>query len=167
MFGTRMFDEPDWGEADETTFAADPMIVDETERGAPSPPAPALPPPAAAPAPMPTMPQMPVLTTLPASGYPMVPVGAFTANTGKGAGIGLLLVALGGGAGALIGGAWGAAAGILGMGSVRNAHRATKLWSSSNPDEQKEAGMSATTAGFGLLATGFLVYQAYKHKKRK
>lgn len=93
------------------------------------------------------------------------PMGVVTADTQKGAGVGLLLIALGGGAGAFAGGLYGAAAGVLGMGALRNALRAKKLWSSTVPEDQAEAGMSATTAGFGLLAAGFLIYQSYQKRK--
>lgn len=70
----------------------------------------------------------------------------------SGAGVGLLLAGTGVGLGLALGGIWGAIAGLLYAGSLRNTVRAARTWSDPSPQIRDEAVRSATVGVFG----GFL-----------
>lgn len=82
-----------------------------------------------------------------------------------GAGVSLLVAAAGLGAGALLGGLWGAGAGLLMAGALRNGARAHKLWQSPDDSDRQEAVSSATMAVIGTGAGGYLAYRAYQEQR--
>lgn len=84
------------------------------------------------------------------------------AAAARGAGVALVFAALGGGIGAAVGGAWGFGAGILLVGSARNAIRARQLWTAPDASDREEAAKSATMGIVGAAAGGYLAYQAYR-----
>jgi hypothetical protein len=88
-------------------------------------------------------------------------------NAQRSAALSVLLAGAGGIVGAITGGLWGAGAGVLLGGAVRNAWRAQSGWSAADEATRNEAAKSATMGAIGLAAGGFLAYQAYtsKHKK--
>lgn len=80
----------------------------------------------------------------------------------RGAGFGIIWAAAGAGVGAAtLGGWWGAGAGLLIAGAIRNGARARRLWGSGNPGDREEAGTSATMAVLGGGAGAYLGYRAY------
>jgi len=85
-------------------------------------------------------------------------------DTALGAGKAMVYVTLGMVVGAVAGGAYGAATGVVAVGALRNLSRVRDLWSSSSPEDRIEAGKSTTLGLFGLGASAFLGYQAYKEK---
>lgn len=110
-----------------------------------------------------------------ASGAPPAPMGQETAAvtqtnvrvqpdaaSARGAGVALIFAALGGGVGAVVGGAWGFGAGILFVGAARNALRARQLWGAQGEPEREEAAKSATMGIVGAAAGGYLAYRAYR-----
>lgn len=118
-------------------------------------PAPAAEP--AAPAPMPSPPIMasrPMQQALPA------PAPTTDPKASRRAGAAVLLVGVGVGTGALVGGAWGAGSGLFLAGALSNAYRANSLWRSDFADDRKEAVKTTvmTVLGFGLA--GYLGYRA-------
>ncbi len=66
-----------------------------------------------------------------------------------GAGVGLLLAVTGTAVGAAAGGLWGALAGLLYAGAVRNTYRAARTWADPDDAVRSEAVRSATVAVFG------------------
>lgn len=82
----------------------------------------------------------------------------------RGAGRALLFVSGGLAVGWLVGGTFGAAAGVVGAGAIRNALRVREAWNSPSPDERSEAGKSATMAIFGFGIAGMLAYKAYQKR---
>ena len=77
----------------------------------------------------------------------------------KSAGLGLLAVVVGAGAGYAIKGKWGALAGALAVGGLRNGQRAIQAWRSPTGDES-EAQKSGLVALLGLAAAGYAGYKA-------
>ena len=108
---------------------------------------------APAPAPAPEPPSAPALTM----------IDERTAR--RRAGVSFLMAAAGGIGGAIVGGAWGAGAGVLFMGALRNGWRAQTGWGSGDEATRNEAAKSATMAAIGVAAGGFLAYQAYKARE--
>lgn len=102
-------------------------------------------------------PAVPAPAALPA---PQVDTGAAARRS---AGLTLLGAAMATGAGAWMGGAFGAGAGLLVFGGVRNALRARSAWVATPPDTSV-ATRSATLALFGLCAGAYLGYRAYTRK---
>ncbi len=96
-----------------------------------------------------------------------LPIAAPQASGGvaSGAGKALVLVAVGMVGGGLAGGIWGAAAGVAGMGALRNLVRTKQIFASPDPTLRSEAGKSATMGVFGLGIAAMLGYQAYKVKR--
>jgi hypothetical protein len=92
----------------------------------------------------------------------MAPGPGADADVRRGAGRALVVVTLGLVGGGLVGGAFGAAAGVVGVGAIRNLLRTKDTWSDSDPAVRVEAGKSATMAIFGLGIAGMLGYHAYK-----
>lgn len=83
------------------------------------------------------------------------------------AGSGLVAAVLGAGVGALIGGGWGAAAGLLTVGALRNSVRAGRRWSDADPALRVEARKSAAMAVVGLGAAGYFSYRAYQARSER
>lgn len=83
----------------------------------------------------------------------------------RGAGRALAVATVGLVGGALVGGAFGAASGVIAVGAVRNLMRTKETWNHPDPAVRSEAGKSATMAIFGLGIAGMLGYQAYKKKE--
>jgi len=63
-----------------------------------------------------------------------------------------------------VAGPLGAAAGIVGVGAVRNTVRAKNGWADPDPEVRAEAGKSATMAIFGIGIAGMLSYYAWQHR---
>jgi hypothetical protein len=78
------------------------------------------------------------------------------------AGATVVLVALGAGIGALVGGPWGAASGGLLAAGARNAARTATSYGSADPAVRAEAGSSALAALLGLGLGGYFGYRAYR-----
>jgi hypothetical protein len=110
------------------------------------------------PAAVPAAPPLPAPVPLPPA-----PDGSVASGAGKA----LIFVTLGLVVGAVAGGAWGAATGVVGVGAIRNLGRTKALWNSQNPGDRSEAGKSATMGIFGLGIAGMLGYQAYKMKGKE
>lgn len=105
------------------------------------------------------------VTPAPAPAVQLAPP-PMTSSATSGAGKALLFVTGGLVVGAIAGGAWGAAAGVVGVGAMRNMARVRALWNSPVDAERSEAGKSATMAIFGIGIAGMLGYQAYKAKTK-
>lgn len=93
---------------------------------------------------------------LPAS----VPGSAPTASRRAGAAI--VLCGVGAGAGALVGGAWGAGSGLLFAGATMNAYRAKTLFGTGSPTDRSEAVKSTIMAVLGLGVASYLGYRAHQ-----
>jgi len=85
----------------------------------------------------------------------------------RSAAMSILIAGAGGILGAITGGLWGAGAGVLLGGAIRNGWRAQSGWRSMEEPVRSEAAKSATMAAIGLAAGGFLAYRAYSSKKDK
>ncbi len=72
----------------------------------------------------------------------------------------MLLAGVGVGAGALLGGLWGAGSGLLFSGAALNALRARKLWQS--PDQQGEAIKTTVMMVLGIGVAGYFGYRAHQ-----
>lgn len=77
------------------------------------------------------------------------------------AGLGVLAAAAGAGLGGVLGGPWGIAAGLTGVGAVRNLYRSQGI-ASSDPDERGDAAKAIALSVVGLAIAGYLGYKAYK-----
>ncbi len=105
----------------------------------------------------------------PSSGAPVVPVEPVSpvlpppgdGALRRGAARGLLLCAAGLLVGGLVGGAYGAGAGVVGAGAIRNILRAKNDWSNPDPELRAEAAKSATMSIFGLGIAAMLGYHAW------
>lgn len=86
-------------------------------------------------------------------------------SAARGAGVTLLMAVGGASAGAALGGGWGACAGLLLMGALRNGARARKLWGSADPAQQQESAASATMALVGGAAGAYMGYRAYRERR--
>ena len=131
-----------------------PIPVDDLPASAPLMPLPAQQPAAQPPArgqPMQYQPPAPMPVPVP-------PAPVATAR--RSAGMGLLMVVGGATLGGMLGGGWGAAAGALLVGGVRNAIRAKSTWGSADPNARNEAARNATVAVIGIGAGGYCVYRA-------
>lgn len=82
----------------------------------------------------------------------------------RGAARGLLFCSAGLLVGGLVGGAYGAGAGVVGAGALRNIFRAKNDWSNPDPEVRTEAAKSATMAIFGLGIAGMLGYHAWQDR---
>ena len=99
---------------------------------------------------------------VPAATGPQPPVPLQPAPSPRtGAGVGILLAGVATAAGAYVGGAYGAGAGLLLMGATRNLYRVKQLWSGAATDRE-EAMKSGTMALFGLGIGGWPAYKAYE-----
>jgi len=98
-------------------------------------------------------------TTAQAAPAPVAPAPASRTS----AGVALLLAGSGAVAGWLMGGGWGAGAGLLLVGAARNGYRAKSLWTA----DRAEAAKCATMAVAGAAGGGYLAYRAVKGKKRR
>lgn len=83
----------------------------------------------------------------------------------RAAGVSLLIAAGGAAVGAMVGGVWGAGAGLLAAGALRNGARAKKLWGSADQTERDEAASSVTMAIVGGASAGYLGYRAYQDRR--
>lgn len=101
------------------------------------------------------VPQVPAPVALPAAPSPTA--------ARRSAGLGIIGAAVATGVGGWLGGGFGAGAGLLLFGGVRNALRARAAWIGTPADPQV-ATRSATLALFGLCAGGYLGYRAYVRK---
>ena len=103
------------------------------------------------------------LQVRPSAGPLVAPVAVAPTDAGmarRNAGLTLIGAALATGAGAWFGGGFGAGAGLLLFGGMRNALRARSAWASSPPN-LAEGTRSATLALFGLGVGGYFGYRAY------
>lgn len=99
---------------------------------------------------------------------PMQPAAALAPSAGPsrfGVGMAIVTVGLATGVGAYVGGAYGAGAGLLLSGAVRNTLRAKRLWTAPSPTDHSEAVKSGTMALFGLGIGGWLAYKAYESRR--
>jgi hypothetical protein len=80
------------------------------------------------------------------------------------AGTAIVFAGVGLGAGALLGGLWGAGSGLLFSGAALNALRARTLWASDYADDKKEAVKTTVMAVIGVAAAGYLGYRAKQAK---
>lgn len=85
--------------------------------------------------------------------------------SGRAAALSVLWAAAGTAAGAWLGGACGAGAGLLVAGALRNVARARALWGSADAQSRTEATSSATWSLIGLCGGGYLGYRAYEQQK--
>jgi hypothetical protein len=106
---------------------------------------------------------MPLVPVRPEGPSPVAPPAGDTALR-RGAAKGLLWATAGLVAGGLVAGPLGAAAGVVGVGAVRNTVRAKNGWADPNPEIRAEAGKSATMAIFGIGIAGMLGYYAWQHR---
>lgn len=83
----------------------------------------------------------------------------------RGAGVSLLVAATGTVVGFAAGGLWGAGAGLLMAGALRNAARAKKLWGSADVADREEAASSVTWAIMGGAGGAYLGYRAYQERR--
>ena len=82
----------------------------------------------------------------------------------RSAGLTMVVAGLGVGGGLLLGGPWGAGAGLMLAGALANGYRAQKWWGSSIPSEKHEAVVSATFAVFEVVLGGYFVYKSRGRK---
>jgi len=106
---------------------------------------------------------MPLAPVRPEGPSPLAPPPGDSALR-RGAAKGLLWATAGLVAGGLVAGPLGAAAGIVGVGAVRNTVRAKNGWADPDPEVRAEAGKSATMAIFGIGIAGMLSYYAWQHR---
>ena len=71
-----------------------------------------------------------------------------------------MLTGVGIGAGALLGGPWGAGSGLFFAGALSNAYRASTLWRSDFADDRKEAMKATVMTVLGVGLAGYLGYRA-------
>jgi len=99
----------------------------------------------------------------PGSGPLAVPRRSPTASRAR-AGLGVLAAAAGAGLGGVLGGPWGVAAGLTGVGAARNLYRAQGI-ASVDPDERASAAKSIALAVVGFAIAGYLGYKACKESE--
>lgn len=92
------------------------------------------------------------------------PVAPDMRSAARGAGVGVIFAAAGAAAGAVFGGLWGAGAGLLLAGALRNGARARKLWGAADAAQRQEAATSATMAVIGGGAAVYLGYRARQER---
>lgn len=83
----------------------------------------------------------------------------------RGAGLGLLLAAGGLALGFVVGGVFGAGAGLLGVGAARNGQRARLLWRDPSEEARQEAAKSASMAVVGGAMAVYLAWQSAQRKE--
>lgn len=133
---------PGFGD-DTSPYAEDPAVAPPDQQV----------PPSTDPAPVPTptalTPSQPVPLVAPAASSPRTRAGTAVVV----AGVGL-------GAGALLGGLWGAGSGLLFAGASLNVLRARTLWQSTAPADRQEAVKTTVMAIVGIAGAGYLGYRA-------
>lgn len=101
---------------------------------------------------------------VPSPGMPIVPGNVGDSALRRGAAKGLLLCTAGLVVGGLVAGPFGAGAGVVGVGALRNIMRAKDGWAAADPEARAEAAKSVTMAIFGLGIAGMLGYQAWQRR---
>ena len=89
---------------------------------------------------------------------------AMPQSAARGAGVSVVFAGIGLGIGYSFGGLWGAGAGLLLAGAVRNGARAKKLWGDSTQEGREEAASSATMSVIGGGIGAYLAYRAYQEQ---
>ncbi len=100
------------------------------------------------------------LAPLPPSGPQAPPAATADPAASRRAGAAIVFAGVGLGAGALLGGLWGAGSGLLFSGAAMNAIRARTLWASDYADDKKEAVKTTVMAVVGVALAGYLGYKA-------
>lgn len=88
----------------------------------------------------------------------IVPTASTTPRTRAGAAV--VVAGVGLGAGALLGGLWGAGSGLLFAGAALNSIRARSLWQQTDSVSRAEAVKTTVMAIVGLAGAGYLGYRA-------
>ncbi len=88
------------------------------------------------------------------------PAPAVDPKASRRAGAAIVLTGVGVGAGALLGGLWGAGSGLFFAGALSNAYRASTLWRSDFADDRKEAVKATVMTVLGVGLAGYLGYRA-------
>lgn len=83
----------------------------------------------------------------------------------RGAGVSVLFAGAGVAVGYALGQWWGAGAGLLIAGAIRNGARAKKLWADPTEEGREEAASSATMSVVGGGAGAYLAYRAYQEQR--
>lgn len=96
----------------------------------------------------------------PPAQYPAALVSATPASPRTRAGTAVVVAGVGLGAGALLGGLWGAGSGLLFAGAALNSVRARTLWQATDADSRREAVKTTVMAIVGLAGAGYLGYRA-------
>ena len=96
-----------------------------------------------------------------APGQAMLGLPPAPAGPRRRAGAAVLLCGVGVGTGALVGGPWGAGAGLLFAGATMNAYRAQQLYATGSPVDRGEAIKSTVMAVIGLGLGSYLGYRAH------
>jgi hypothetical protein len=133
----------------------------DTAPPAPSPDPSATP---ATPAPF-VMPVTPAPTPAPLAPLPVAPPPTPDPAAATRAGAAIIIAGAGLGAGALLGGLWGAGSGLLFSGALMNALRARALWASSAASDRSEAIKTTVMSVVGIAAGGYLGYRAHGARK--
>lgn len=92
--------------------------------------------------------------------YPAVLTPATQASPRTRAGTAVVVAGVGLGAGALLGGLWGAGSGLLFAGAALNSVRARTLWQATDADARREAVKTTVMAIVGLAGAGYFGYRA-------
>jgi len=116
--------------------------------------------------PAPVPPEPPPEPASPAVPAPVAPPVTPPPSARRGAGLSIVITGAATIAGALVGGLYGAGAGLFGMGAARNLARAQRLWTSTDAAERGEAAKSATLGALGILIGGYLGYRAYRKEAK-
>jgi hypothetical protein len=90
-----------------------------------------------------------------------MPSATTDASARTGAGISIVLAGAGVITGWLVGGGWGAGAGLLLVGAARNGYKARSIWGS----DRAEAAKRLTMAVAGGAGGGYMAYRAMKGRK--
>lgn len=86
-------------------------------------------------------------------------------SAARGAGVSVLFAGAGVAVGYALGQWWGAGAGLLIAGAIRNGARAKKLWADPTEEGREEAASSATMSVVGGGAGAYLAYRAYQEQR--
>lgn len=106
---------------------------------------------------------MPVPTSV--TPLPVAPTPTVDPSAKTRAGAAIVIAGAGLGAGALLGGPWGAGSGLLFSGALLNAWRARTLWASPLPTDRAEAIKTTVMSVIGIAAGGYLGYRAHGSRK--